>query len=87
MSDESLAHFMFHLQQVFKTDAGEPLKYYIMNILSKPNRVPIRQFLVRVKHLNSYLKNLPCLYYSAKANQLTKIVKPLDDANLMTNLL
>ena len=56
-------------------------------MLRKPNRVPIRQFLVRVEQLNSYLENLPCLYYSANANQLTKIVKPLDDADLMTHLL
>ena len=67
---------MFHLQQVFKTDAGETLKYYITNTLRKPNRVSICQFLVRVKQLNSYLKNLPCLYFSTSANQVTKMVKP-----------
>jgi hypothetical protein len=32
---------MFHLQQVFKSDAGETLKYYRTNTLRKPNRVPI----------------------------------------------
>jgi hypothetical protein len=37
---------MFHLQQVFHHDAGETLKYYIMNMLKKPNRVSIRQFFV-----------------------------------------
>jgi hypothetical protein len=58
----------FHLQQVFRHDAGEALKYYIMNTLRKPNRVPINQFLVRVEQLNSYLKMLPCLYYSPSAN-------------------
>ena len=78
---------MFHLQQVFKTDAGETLKYYITNTLRKPNRVSICQFLVRVEQLNSYLKNLPCLYFSTSANQVTKMVKPLDDADLATHLL
>ena len=78
---------MFHLLQVFKADAGETLKYYITNTLRKPNRVPIRQFLVRVEQLNSYLKILPCLYYSSNATQVTKMVMPLDDADLATHLL
>eukprot|EP00804_Cyclotella_cryptica_P013636 CCRYP_012962-RA/>CCRYP_012962-RA protein AED:0.47 eAED:0.47 QI:0/-1/0/1/-1/1/1/0/84 len=30
---------------------------------------------------------LPCLYYSPKANQATKRVLPLDDADLATHLL
>ena len=37
---------MFHLQQMFRHDAGEALKYYIMNTLRNPNRIPICQFLV-----------------------------------------
>ena len=84
---DSLECIMFHLQQVFKNDAGETLKYYITNTLRKPNRVLICQFLVRVKQLNSYLENLPCLYYSSNANQATKVVKPLDDSDLATHLL
>eukprot|EP00804_Cyclotella_cryptica_P025626 CCRYP_002855-RA/>CCRYP_002855-RA protein AED:0.04 eAED:0.04 QI:133/1/1/1/0/0/2/0/163 len=35
---------MFHLLQVFRHDAGEALKYYITNMLKKPNRVLIHQF-------------------------------------------
>eukprot|EP00804_Cyclotella_cryptica_P003536 CCRYP_002154-RA/>CCRYP_002154-RA protein AED:0.39 eAED:1.00 QI:0/0/0/1/1/1/3/0/379 len=77
----------FHLLQVFRHDAGEALKYYITNTLKKPNRVSIRQFFVRVEQLNSYLETLPCLYYSPKANQATKKVLPLDDADLATHLL
>ena len=42
---------------------------------------------MRVEQLNSCLENLPCLYYSKNANQLTKIVKPLDDTNLAPHLL
>ena len=56
-------------------------------MLRKHNRILIRQFLVCVKQLNSYLETLPCLYYSPSANQATKQVLPLDDANLTTNLL
>ena len=66
---------------------GKALKYYITNTLRKPNRIPICQFLVRVEKLNSYIKALPCLYYSPSANQATKQVLPLDDANLATHLL
>eukprot|EP00804_Cyclotella_cryptica_P007669 CCRYP_015243-RA/>CCRYP_015243-RA protein AED:0.40 eAED:1.00 QI:0/0/0/1/1/1/3/0/351 len=77
----------FHLLQVFHHDAGEALKYYITNTLKKPNQVSIRQFFVRVEQLNSYLETLPCLYYSPKANQATKKVLPLDDADLATHLL
>ncbi len=68
-------------------DAGEALKYYIMNTLKKPNQVMIRQFFVQVEQLNSYLETLPCLYYSPKANQATKEVLTLDDMELTTHLL
>ena len=78
---------MFHLQQVFRHDADKALKYYIMNTSRKPNRIPIHQFLVRVEQLNSYLKMLPCLYYSPITNQATKQVLPLDDADLTMHLL
>ena len=30
---------VFHLQQVFRYNVGETLKYYVMNTLKKPNRV------------------------------------------------
>eukprot|EP00804_Cyclotella_cryptica_P020538 CCRYP_003393-RA/>CCRYP_003393-RA protein AED:0.40 eAED:0.79 QI:0/0/0/1/1/1/2/0/347 len=36
---------------------------------------------------HDYLETLPCLYYSPKANQATKKVLPLDDADLATHLL
>ena len=78
---------MFHLQTVFQFDAGEALKYYIMNTLKKPDRVLICHFFVQLEQLNSYLEMLPCLYYSPKANQATKEVLPLDDMDLMTHLL
>jgi hypothetical protein len=78
---------MFHLQQVFRHDNDKALKYYITNTLRKPNWIPIHQFLVGVKQLNSYLEPLPCLSYSPSANQATKQVLPLDDANLSMHLL
>ena len=45
----------FHLQSVFFTNKSEAVKFYITNTLKIPNRVPIRQFLVQVKQLNSYI--------------------------------
>jgi hypothetical protein len=51
----------FHLQSVFKPDAAEAVKFYITNTLKKLNRVPIWQFFIWVKQLNSYLETLPGL--------------------------
>ena len=76
-----------HLLQVFHHDAGETLKYYIMNTLKKPSRVTICQFFVRVEQCNSHLKMHPGLYYSPKANKATKQVLSLDDTDLATHLL
>ena len=64
----------FHLQSLFHLDAAEAVKFYITNTLKKTNRVPIRQFFVRVEQLNSYLENLPSLFLSPKANSATKPV-------------
>jgi len=77
----------FHLLRVFRHDVGEALKYYITNTLKKPNWVSIRQFFIQVEQLNCYLETLPCLFNSPKANQATKRVLPLDDADLTTHLL
>ena len=67
----------FHLQFVFPTNAAEAVKFYIMNTLKKPNRVPIWQFFVRVEQLNSYLENLPSLFLSPKANSATNRLRRL----------
>ena len=77
----------FHLQSVFRPDAAEAVKFYITNTLKKPNRVPIRQFFVRVEQVNSYLENLPSLFQSPKTNSATKLVMPLEDADLKMHLL
>jgi hypothetical protein len=42
---------------------------------------------MRVEQLNNYLKTLPGLYNSQKANSATKPVTPLKDADLATHLL
>jgi len=55
---------MFHLLTVFPNNAAEQERYYIMNVLKKPQRVSIRQFVQRVEQHNSYIAQLPCWYYS-----------------------
>ena len=77
----------FHPQSLFHLDAAETVKFYIMSTPKKPNRVSIQQFFVQVEQLNSYLENLLSLFQSLKANLATKLVTPLEDANLMMSLL
>ena len=55
---------MFHLLTVFPNNAAEQERYYITNVLKKPQRVSICQFVQRVEQLNSYIAQLPCWYYS-----------------------
>ncbi len=55
---------MFHLLTVFPNNAAEQERYYITNVLKKPQRVSIRQFVQRVEQLNSYILQLPSWYYS-----------------------
>ena len=65
---------------------AEAMKFYITNTLKKPNRVPIWRFFVQVEQLNSYLKKLPSLLQSPKANTATKPLMPLEDPDLMTHI-
>ncbi len=44
---------MFHLLTVFPDNTAEQERYYITNVLKKPQRVSIRQFVQRVEQLNS----------------------------------
>jgi hypothetical protein len=63
---------MFHLLTTFPINAAEQVKYYITNILEKPQRINIRQFVCRVEQLNAYISQMPCFYYSPNANASTK---------------
>ncbi len=55
---------MFHLLTVFPNNAAEQEKYYLSNLLKKPQRVGVCQFLQHVEQLNAYLAQLLCWYYS-----------------------
>jgi hypothetical protein len=63
---------MFYLLTVFPIYAAEQEKYYILNVLKKPQRVNVRQFIRRVEQLNAYIVQMPCFYYSPNANASTK---------------
>jgi hypothetical protein len=55
---------MFHLLTVFPNNAAEQEKYYHSNMLKKPQRISVRQFVQRIEQLNTYVSQLPCWYYS-----------------------
>jgi hypothetical protein len=63
---------MFHLLTVRPINAAEQEKYYITNVLKKPQRINIRQFVRRVEQLNAYIPQMPCFYYSPHAKASTK---------------
>jgi hypothetical protein len=59
---------MLHLLTVFPNNAAEQEKYYLSNVLKKPKRVGVCQFVQRVEQLNAYVVQLPCWYYSPSYN-------------------
>jgi hypothetical protein len=46
---------MFHLLTAFPINAAEQEKYYITNVLKKPQRINLCQFARRVEQLNAYI--------------------------------
>jgi hypothetical protein len=63
---------VFHLLTAFPINAAEQKKYYISNVLKKPQRIIVRQLVPRVEQLNAYIAQMPCFYYSPNANTSTK---------------
>jgi hypothetical protein len=63
---------MFNLLTVFPINAAEQEKYYILNVLKKPQRINVRQFVHHVEQLTTYIAQMPCFYYSPNANASTK---------------
>jgi hypothetical protein len=79
---------MFHLLTAFPINAAEQEKYYIMNVLKKPQHIGIRQFVHQVEQLNAYIAQMPCFYYSPQANASTKPKNvPFPEAELGAHLL
>jgi hypothetical protein len=63
---------MFHLLTAFPINTAEQEKYYISNVLKKPQRINVHQFVRQVEQLNAYIAQMPCFYYSPHANASTK---------------
>jgi hypothetical protein len=63
---------MFHLLTAFPINAAVQEKYYILNVLRKPQRINVRQFVWQVEQLNAYVTLMPCFYFSPHANASTK---------------
>jgi hypothetical protein len=58
---------MFHLLNVFPNKMDEQERYYITNVLKKPQCISMHQFVMHVEQLNSYIAQLPCWFYSPSA--------------------
>ncbi len=79
---------MFHLLAAFPINAAEQEKYYISNVLKKPQRINVRQFIRCVEQLNAYIAQMPCFYYSPNANASTKPENvPFTEAELGAHVL
>ncbi len=75
---------MFHLPTVFPINAAEQEKYYVTNVLKKPQCINVHQFVSCVEQLNAYIAQMPCFYYSYHANAGTK---PFTEAELGSHVL
>jgi hypothetical protein len=79
---------MFYLLAAFPINAAEQEKYYISNVLKKPQRINVHQFIRRVEQLNAYVAQMPCFYYSPNANASTKPENvPFTEAELGSQVL
>jgi hypothetical protein len=63
---------MFHLLTVFPINAAEQEKYNVTNVLKKPQRINVCQFVCCVEQLNAYITQMPCFYCSPHANTSAK---------------
>jgi hypothetical protein len=63
-------------------------KYYITNVLKKPQRVNVHQFIQHVEQLNPYIAQMLCFYYSPSINTNTKPENvPVTEAELGSHVL
>ncbi len=79
---------MFHLLTVFPNNVAEQEKYYLSNVLKKPQRVCICQFVQCVEQLNAYVAQLACWYYSPSyVTGMTPVNMPFMEADLASHVL
>ncbi len=79
---------IFHLLTMFPINAAEQERYYIINVLKKPQCVSVHQFVQRVEQLNSYIIQLPCWFHSPSAKPNTTPTNvPFTKADLASHIL
>jgi hypothetical protein len=79
---------MFHLLTAFPINAAEQEKYYVTNVLKKPQCVNVHQFVCHVEQLNAYIAQMPCFYYSPHTNASNKPENvPFMEAELRSHVL
>jgi hypothetical protein len=79
---------MFHLFSVFPNNAAEQEKYYLSNVLKKPQRVGIHQLIQRIEQLNAYIGQLPFWYYSPSyVSGMMPVNVPFAEADLASHIL
>jgi hypothetical protein len=79
---------MFHLLTAFPINAAEQEKYYISNVLKKPQCINVCQFIHCVEQLIAYISQMPYFYYSPNPNASTKPESvPFTEAELGAHVL
>ncbi len=79
---------MFHLLTVFPNNAAEQEKYYLSNVLKKPQRVGVHQFVQRLEQLNAYVVKLPCWYHiRSYVAGMSPANVPFTEADLVSHVL
>ncbi len=61
-----------HKLMVFSADAAEKQRFYIQQVVRKPQRATVRQHILQMGVLNDYVRHLPTLKDSSKAVPMTK---------------
>jgi hypothetical protein len=56
-----------HKLMVLPADAAEKQRFYVQQVVRKPQQVTIRQYMSRMGVLNDYITHLPSIFYSSKA--------------------
>ncbi len=64
--------FKLHKLMVFSADAAERQRFYIQQVVRRPQRATVRQHISRMGVFNDYVKHLPTLKDSSKAVPTTK---------------
>jgi hypothetical protein len=72
-----------HKLMVFGADASKRQRFYIQQVVRKPQRATVRQHIAQMGVLNDYVKHLPTLKNSSKAVPTTKKGNnPFSDSDL-----